>query len=295
MDGYPQLEPLDDVILEAIKSNHFNFSRNSSTYNNILSFGATGVENDKGGGWMKVKGNHSAKINGRTYHTMHKAESADPSGGISYFTFDLPTDVQNHAATINSRVKSVKDRVEEGLLVSIFKRMKVINPIAQELAEFGAAAEKMDIGEDRAAPELYARLNNHASYLEVAQITNCNERFNRVVTVKLRGGGGSTIPLTSSVLETICYPLFFNRGELGWGEEMRSIVSFTDYIASRILKPDVCSDGSVLQLPSKADPKILLPANRFQAMARLGSVYIVDMCSRGNICSLLFVTYYSIQ
>jgi hypothetical protein len=279
---YPQLEPLDDVILDAIKSNHNNFSRNSSTYNNILSFGATGVENDKGGGWCRVKGHHSAKINGRTYHTVHKAESADPSGGISYFTFDLPTDVQNHAAGLNSNVKSTKDRVDEGLLVNIFRRMKVINPIAKELAQFGAAAESLDFSDNKKTPELYARLNYNVKYLEVAQITNAIERFNRVVTVRLRGGGGSTIPVTSSVLETICYPLLFNRGELGWGEETRKIVSFTDYMASRLLKPDVLSDGTVLQLPSKADPNILLPTNRFQAMARLGSVYIVDMCSRGK-------------
>jgi len=281
--GYPNLQPLDDVILEAIRSNHCNFSRNSSYYNNILAFGATGVENNTGGGMCKVKGDHSAKINGRMYHHMRKAESADPSGGISYFTFDLPSEVQNHGASLNSHVKSKKDCVDEGLLVRLFKRMKVINPIAKELSHFGAAAESLDFSNGGPTPELYARLNHSVKYLEVAQITNVVERFNRVVTVRLRGGGGSTIPVVSSVLETICYPLFFNRGEVGWGEDMRSTVSFTDYMASRILRPDVLSDGTTLMLPSKADPDILLPVNRFQAMARLGSVYMVDMCSRGKI------------
>jgi hypothetical protein len=211
---------------------------------------------------------------------MHKAQSSDPSGGISYFTFDMPTDVQQHCTDLN-RFKLTKDRLDESLVLKLFGRLKVINPIAQELAHYGAAAEALDI-EDTASPELYSQLNTQAQYLEVAQITNTLERCNRVVTVKLRGGGGATIPLTSSVLETICYPLLFNRGEVGWGEDKRNIVSFTDYMASRILMPDVLSNGKFLELPSKEDPNVLLPVSRFQAMARLGSVYMVDMCSRGK-------------
>jgi hypothetical protein len=286
---YPNLEPLDEVIVAAITADvSGNFSRNSSSYNNMLAFGATGVENESGGGWRKVKGNHSVTMNGRTYHYLTKASSSDPSGALSYFTFDMPENLQSHCASINSGMSSLKHRMDENLLLQLFCRLKEINPIAQELCGIGAAADSVNLDDDN---ELYQRLNVSAQYLEVAQITNINERCNRVITVRLRGGGGSTIPLSSNVMEPISYPLLFNYGELGWGEDTKDIVSFTDYIASRLLRPDLLRDGSVLMLPSKADPQVLLPTNRFQAMARLGNVYLVDMCSRGTLPPFFYFSF----
>ena len=59
----------------------------------------------------------------------------------------------------------------------------------------------------------------------------------------------------------------------------RPQLSFYDYLSSRLLRPDVDEDGNVVHLPSILNEE-LLPVNRFQAMARLGSVYLVDQVSR---------------
>ena len=56
-------------------------------------------------------------------------------------------------------------------------------------------------------------------------------------------------------------------------------LSFYDYIGSRLLRPDVNRDNSVYTLPSKTTGEEI-PTNRFQALARLGCVYLVDQVSR---------------
>jgi hypothetical protein len=66
LDDYPRLMFLTPSVKEAMVHNIKHFSRASSSYNNILSLGATGIENGKGGGWEKIQGDHSCKLNGRT-------------------------------------------------------------------------------------------------------------------------------------------------------------------------------------------------------------------------------------
>jgi hypothetical protein len=56
-----------------------------------LAFGATGVSNETNvGGWEKIQGEHSVTLHGRTYHFLPPAQSMNPTGGLSYFTFDTP-------------------------------------------------------------------------------------------------------------------------------------------------------------------------------------------------------------
>jgi hypothetical protein len=82
-------------------------ARSSSTYNNILALGATGVENETNkGGWEKIHGDHSVTLHGRTYHFLPPAQTLNPTGGISYFTFDTPaayTALDKHADRVNRR------------------------------------------------------------------------------------------------------------------------------------------------------------------------------------------------
>ena len=74
---------------EVMLTNVEHFGRLSSTYNNILAISAVGVQNDRGGGWERIAGDHAVTLNGRTYTFLPKAIAGTcKSGGISYFTFD---------------------------------------------------------------------------------------------------------------------------------------------------------------------------------------------------------------
>ena len=103
-------EPMYKLIVDG--SEHF--SRLSSTYNNILAMGAVGVDNGHGGGYETRVGNHSATICGRTYAFMPGAMSgsADPSGGLSYFTFDVENEIAlgEHIKVLQMKALKKKDR-----------------------------------------------------------------------------------------------------------------------------------------------------------------------------------------
>jgi len=100
------------LLLLLLFNIHYNYyfpfiARSSSTYNNILALGATGVENETNkGGWEKIHGDHSVTLHGRTYHFLPPAQTLNPTGGISYFTFDTPaayTALDKHADRVNRR------------------------------------------------------------------------------------------------------------------------------------------------------------------------------------------------
>ena len=101
-------------------------------------------------------------------------------------------------------------------------------------------------------------------YLEVAQITSDAETGDRVVRYKVKGNT-RTIDATSPLMEPLCYPLFFNLGEQGWGSAMKkdNHIEFQSYLACRLLRPE---------------PSLLLedghPVNRFQVFSRLGKYCI---------------------
>lgn len=122
---------------------------------------------------------------------------------------------------------------------------------------------------------LITTFNGTAEFLEVAAITNCSENRNKVVRFQLKDKPNvTTIPITSELIEPLCYPLFFTHGEFGWGQKFKSIVKFPAYLASRLLMPE-----NIL-CPSDSDNTILLNVNRYQLLAKLSQTYLVDMVSR---------------
>jgi hypothetical protein len=102
---WPTLKPLSPQILDLFMNNRANFSRSSSSYNNILSMAATAVENDNGGGWQQgYRGDHAVTMNGRTHHFFPSSTTVNPRGGLSYFTFDPSIayeHLHNHGQHIN--------------------------------------------------------------------------------------------------------------------------------------------------------------------------------------------------
>jgi len=128
--GLPDLKPLLPSIKKAIAEEPVHMSKYAQTYNNLLSFGATGVENKRGGGFERgFRGPHAATINGRTYHKTHDQSSSNPSSGLGYIFFD-------NLQKLNENSEKFED-LRHDILQVIYEDLKSNNSIAQEVSNLG--------------------------------------------------------------------------------------------------------------------------------------------------------------
>ena len=67
---FPKLEMLPETLKWLCLERGEHFGKTSAKYNNILSIGSTGVENNKGGGYETIMGDAAVKMNGRSYHFL---------------------------------------------------------------------------------------------------------------------------------------------------------------------------------------------------------------------------------
>jgi hypothetical protein len=93
-------------------------------------------------------------------------------------------------------------------------------------------------------------------------------------------GEAKSFGMNSRHVEPLCYPVLFPHGESGWGEGIKDLVSFYQYLASRILQPEIMPSFETMQIYSAGANSRPVPVSRFQAAARVMSVYLVDMVSR---------------
>ena len=282
-----KLEYMTQKMQEMMLQGTEHFSRLSSTYNNMFAFGTVCVENEHGGGFEKRVGDHAVTICGRTYSYVPKANSgsADPSGGISYFTFDIENEraLENHINMLQHKAlrkrarleKEVDDEVatlnrlmrgempeelhtplrvpeQEGLSVvqrrdnesqtaikeSIVKglrdELRRINPICQELRTIGDACRETNYNKEM----VQARLLNAVQYFDVAAITSTTNASRKILIVT-HSNRTTKLDMADNRIESLCYPLFFQQGEKGWCDDDTSIISNRQYLASRILKPEM--------------------------------------------------------
>ena len=275
---FPKLYCVTPVISKILQNNTDKFSKSSTTYNNVLAFAATGVDNERGGGWEKdMLGPHAVKLNGRTYHfLMGATNSTDPSCGLSYFVFDTRSALAAHGDKFNRG--SEIDLIDNNLLLNIYNDLCEYNPIARECKQIGNLTENIN---DNTTPRLISNLKNVVSYFEIAHITSETANQNRVLRMHLKDSNNTTtIPITHEYMEPLCYPIFFTKGEPGWGENTRARIPFLSYLSHRLLSPEYNDDGTPFTCQSLSDPNRRIHCNRFQAAARLGQVYLVDMVSR---------------
>jgi hypothetical protein len=110
-------------------------------------------------------------------------------------------------------------------------------------------------------------MNDNLEIFEVAMIKSNTETRQRVMRFTLKGTTTTTVQMWDPKMEPLSYPLLFSRGEDGWGKDAAhpKPVDFMKYLSSRLLKAE---DG--FELPSKLDPAVPIPCNRFTAMHRLG-------------------------
>jgi len=185
------------------------------------------------------------------------------------------------------------------VLRKIYDDVREVNKYVKEVQTFGAAdphlldtiPDQSDTEDEDSEcagpllPQVVARLENQVSYLEVASITSDTERKNRVINIKLNdkdgiSGEAKSFGMNSRHVEPLCYPVLFPHGESGWGEGIKDLVSFYQYLASRILQPEIMPSFETMQIYSAGANSRPVPVSRFQVAARVMSVYLVDMVSR---------------
>jgi hypothetical protein len=269
-------------------------SSNATTYNNILAFGATAVDNDSGGGFENnFRGTHAITIRGRIYHKLHDQSSSDPSSGMGFYLFDYPEAMRRRGEEQQEKRGNDDARliVDSNILDSIYQDLQKYNAIAQEAHCLGKQLrDQIDqnelIGEwEFEDGEFELLLKDSTRYLDVGILHGDSSNGNRIVRFTSKSGEGGKIELNDPHMEPFSYPLLFNRGELGWGDKCANEVGIIDCAAARVLQTE-----PAMLAPALLDPEFGLKTNRFQILARLGQVWIVDMISRMIDRTLRWVT-----
>ena len=132
----------------------------------------------------------------------------------------------------------------------------------------------------------YQTINGSTKYLDIGVIiADTASGQARVLRCNVKNSTTQFVKLESPLYEPLSYPLFFQRGEKGWGVDMKKKnVPFNQYLKSRILQMDRGLYGKAL-----LDPSFDMPCSRFQLLPRLGQVYFVDMLSRMEKIKLDFI------
>ena len=299
---FPKLEPLPESLKWLCLERGEHFGKLSAKYNNILSIGSTGVENEKGGGYEKIVGDSAVKMNGRSYHFLNT--SARKMSGINYYTFDGLQDAQAHAQSLNSgstREQRYMKKLEIGFLTTIFHELKGTNPFAQELQWIGqglrrSLQQQNSVINMEEVHHLTASLNVQTSTMEVGCMLSDESEGNIIYKFNVKGMS-HTISSASDVVEPLCYVLLFPFAERGWCRDISKSIGFMSYMCSRLKMPErtyesdfdpvetnqvayeVDNPHGLLRQWNKSNTK-LLATNRFQLMHRLTQYYLVEQLSR---------------
>ena len=274
INSFPHLKPLPPALLNYCLNYKNHMGRNAVSYNNLLSLGACGVENEsETGGFETIHGDHSLLLHGRTYHFL---PNNTRTGGLHFFTYDAMQEMQSYGdRTMNTRNENgeIKHyRFYGNIGEALYNEQVQINYLVRECVAQGNFARQ----------EIMPRLNLSTTAFEIASIVSEDaNRPNRRIVFQLRNEPyPSSISLMSNLMEPLCYPIFFPYGEKGWGDDIRKQYKFHDYILHRFLLPERDVSGRLLLMPTQSTPPRLIPFSRFQLMFRLGQTYLVDMISR---------------
>ena len=271
---YPHLNPLPPSLLYFITQRKNHMGRNSVSYNNTLSLGATGIENEsKTGGYETIHGDHSVLLHGRTYHFL---PNNSRTGGLYFFTYDALQEMNEYGdKMLNSRDKNqeIKHyRFYPEIATALFNELKMINHYVRDCIAIG----------NQVRDELTMQINLTTTSFEIASIISEEAgRPNRRIIFQLKNEDRpNSIGVHSGRMEPLCYPLFFPYGEFGWSSELRKEIKFSSYMMHRLFLPERDQQGNLILMSTHASPPRQLPFSRFQIMFRLGQIYLVDMISR---------------
>jgi len=258
LEPFPQLQELPRIMIHYITDRLQHMGRNSVSYNSVLCCAATGVENNEGGGFETIHGDHAVRLHGRTYHFLPTSAG---NGGLSFFTFDNLANCSSYATATLNNSEAGYTRIIPKFLSDIFQEMKTHNRICQECEQIGHFAnEYMDSNNTANA---YAIINENTSYLDVAQITSDNVTGNRIITFQRKGERYTkSIDCTDCMWEPFIYPMLFFHAERGWGADIRKNLKYTDYLIARLLCPEKITRNDkrvLLRVPNQALDRFIRP------------------------------------
>jgi len=255
-EPFPQLRPLPPKMLHYARDRIHHMGRNSVSYNSVLCCAATGVENNEGGGFDVIHGDHAVRLHGRTYHFLPTSAG---NGGLNYFTFDSLASCTEYATTTLNNAAKGYQRIIQPFLKDIYEELMQYNAICHDCEQIGQFAEAYMHANSTATA--LATLNEATSYLDVAQITSNTAAGNRIITFQRKGERRATsLSCTDMMWEPFIYPLFFFHGERGWGADIRKIIKYTDYLIARLLCPEKIEHNGVvvtLRLPNQSLDKFI--------------------------------------
>ena len=283
-------KPLPQDIKDMMFNDVGHFAASSALYNRMLSIGDTVLDNGRTGKAERFNGDSAYTINGCVTYYLRK-DALIGKGGLSYFTYDGLSGLQNHANTINNKQSEPSrarhgPRTMEPYLSALYEGLKRDNKYCAELQRTG---NKIIRGDSNGIPivqlttNLIAHINNENNFFEVAAFSADNARGNRSFQYKLKG---STFNINSRDpnVEPLCFPLLFWDGCSGFQHDIKE-VSFHEYLRARLLCPEPnwflpgCVEPN--DIPGWNLPTVpLLPLNRAQLLSRLSSVYVVETVSR---------------
>jgi len=217
---YEKLKPMLSYIDDLIRFDP-DFPKGATTINNLLAFAGTAVENDSDGGFVKYSGADAAvTMNGRTYHYFPTYSSAKPSGGLDFFLFDKQENLHSQVDSVNSRSNGKYAYVKKSDFDIICNELVIVNKMASDLRDAGILISSENV--DTAIPLLNSRVQ---VIQEIASVTSDTQRGERTLKLKLADKDGkSTALMSENIAEPLCYPLFFQRFEIGWGRQVNLFV-----------------------------------------------------------------------
>jgi hypothetical protein len=183
------LEPLPYILEKAFELNS-PIVKASNQYNNILSLGAVGIDNDKvTPGWDVITGAHSVRLSGKTYHYI---AASNTRGGIQYFLHDG----RNEQLAAHGRERDV----DVPTLELIFEFMQQHNVLCKQYAAIGAMAQwqiaDLESRSELFSPEnlndLIPQLSRATVEFDVSSIMIDRSTGNHVLRVCLKGSHGSS-------------------------------------------------------------------------------------------------------
>jgi len=210
-----------------------------------MSCAATGVENNEGGGFDVIHGDHAVRLHGRTYHFLPTSAG---NCGLNFFTFDSLANCTEYATTtLNNSAKGYQ-RIIQSFLKDIYAELMENNAICHDCEQIGQFAETYMHA--NSTTNALATINETTSYLDVAQITSNSAAGNRIITFHRKGERQATsLSCTDMMWEPFIYPLLFFHGERGWGADIRKTIKYTDYLIARLLCPEkIESNGEIVTL-----------------------------------------------
>jgi hypothetical protein len=312
-NDYPKLYPLPLSLNKYVTNGHIDFARKSTYYNNRFALLSVGVDNGrKGVGFEKIIGDHSLKLNGRTYHYFQN--SNNKNCGINYITFDALNELKKYGEEYNNNNKKGKDDsnnknekdsyeiFEEKVLESLFYELKEINDFMEDLQLIGKEVTNINDIECNKREEFRLKINEKTHYLEIGAVVSDMSDGNIVFKYKVKDHF-KTIFSNSGLVEPLAFPLLHPFGELGYDSNINKKYKFLEYMVSRWLMPEasyysfeerngfmghenvyICNDkninGDYVLMSMNKLGNAIIPTNRFQIMCRLAQYHLVDGLSR---------------